>query len=99
MIEPTGDGIWLDVVVLPNSRRPGLRGIGAGRLRIAVSAPAEGGRANDAMVEFVAGLLSVKTRQVEITAGRKSRQKRLLISGVSRRAATEAIRQQIGEED
>ena len=54
-----------------------------------LAAPAVDGRANEALVEFLADYFGVAKRSVRIVAGLRSRQKRVIIDGaVWRRPGT-----------
>ena len=79
------DGVCVAVKVQPRARRPGLSGpvpARAGpRLRIAVSEPAEGGRANRAACAALAGALKVAPSLVEVAAGAAAREKLLFVRG------------------
>jgi uncharacterized protein (TIGR00251 family) len=78
------------VRVQPGARRDALLGrLESGEWKLAVSAPPEDGRANDAVVELVAGLLRVQRRQVVVARGASSRGKQLEITGLD---VDEAIR-------
>ncbi len=59
-----------------------VKGEQAGALKIAVAAPPVDGKANAAVIEFLADLLAIKRGQIEIIAGETSRDKRLLIRGL-----------------
>ncbi len=63
------------VKVVPRASREGLAGVQDGGLRIRLTAPPVEGAANRALVEFVAGLLDVPIREVEILSGHGSRRK------------------------
>ena len=78
------------VKVQPRSRRPGVGGTIAGatasgraelRLRIAVAAPAEGGRANAAACAALAAALDVPRGAVVLIAGASSAEKILRVEG------------------
>jgi len=73
------------IKVQPKSRRPGLLGptqsADGERLRIAVSEPAEGGRANRAACAALAEALGVPASAVSLAAGAASREKRLQVRG------------------
>jgi hypothetical protein len=92
------------VRVQPGARRDALVDrLSTGEWKLAVSAPPEGGRANEAVVELVAGLLGVKRRQVEVARGASSRAKTIEVDGLEaaeaeRRlaAALEAARKSTG---
>jgi uncharacterized protein (TIGR00251 family) len=63
-------GAALTIRVTPRSRRAEIAGVlDNGTLRIRVPAPPVEGRANAALVEFVADVLEVRKSQVEIVAG------------------------------
>lgn len=51
--------------------------------KIRVAAPAEGGRANDAVVDLLATTFDVPRSGIEIASGRGSRDKSVGIHGVS----------------
>jgi uncharacterized protein (TIGR00251 family) len=71
------------VRVQPGARRNALLDrLATGEWKLAVSAPPEDGRANDAVVELVAELLGVKRRQVEVARGASSRSKTIEVTGL-----------------
>ena len=71
------------VRVQPGARRDALLGrLGTGEWKLAVVAPPEAGRANDAVVELVADLLGVKRRQVTVARGSSARAKVIEVTGV-----------------
>jgi uncharacterized protein (TIGR00251 family) len=78
------EGVILPVRAQPRARKPGILGEQAGALKVAVTAPPEDGRANQALVEALAEALGVKRSQVELVAGATARDKRFLIRGVAR---------------
>ena len=80
--ERDGDSI-LSVRVSPKASRTGVTGTHAGALKIAVTAPAEKGRANAAVVATLAKVLGVAKGQIAIEGSQTSRTKRICISGVA----------------
>ncbi len=73
----------LAVRVHPGARRAGLAGWREdGALKLAVAAPPEGGRANEAVVELIADTLGVARRQVTVARGGSSRSKTVEIEGL-----------------
>lgn len=50
-------------------------------MKLRLAAPAVEGKANEALVEFLAGYFGVPKRNVRIASGLKSRQKRVIIDG------------------
>lgn len=63
----------------PGARRTGVAGTWNGQLKLAVSAPPDGGRANAALVKLAAKLFGVRASAVELVRGHSSRQKELRI--------------------
>jgi len=76
-------GCVLPVRATPRARKPGVGGEQGGALKVAVSAPPEDGRANEAIVEALAKALGVKRNQIELMSGATHREKRFLIRGLS----------------
>jgi hypothetical protein len=78
--------ILLRVKAVPGARRTEIAGVlGEGeqaRLKIRVSAPPEGGKANKAICALVAKALGVKPRDVSVIAGQTNPEKTLRIEGV-----------------
>jgi uncharacterized protein (TIGR00251 family) len=71
-------GDWLlDVRVTPRASRTGFQGVANGRLRIRLQAPPVDGRANAALVEFVAASCSLPRANVSVERGAGSRDKTL----------------------
>jgi uncharacterized protein len=63
----------------PGARRTEVAGVHGQALRIRIAAPPVEGRANEALVEFLARLFEVARRDVVLVAGETSRQKRFEI--------------------
>lgn len=77
-----GQGL-LRVYVQPRSSRNGICGIHGDSLKVAITAPPLGGRANKAIIQLFAKLFSVPKRDVTLLTGEQSRLKTLLFSGLS----------------
>lgn len=71
--------LHLTVRVMPNASRNEVVGWQGDALKLKIQAPATDGRANQAVVAFLAEHLGVPARSVILTGGEKSRQKRLRI--------------------
>ena len=73
----------VNVRVGPGARDDRIRGwMESGELRVSVSAPPAGGRANRAVAALLAGALGVKSRAVSLTRGAGSRRKTFEIEGL-----------------
>src|SRR6266480_3667794 len=73
----------LELHVQPGASRSEFAGWHGERIRIRLAAPAVEGKANAALVEFLASYFGVPRRSVRIASGLKSRRKRVVIEGVS----------------
>jgi len=82
-IREHAEGCVLRVRAQPGARKAGIVGEQAGALRVAVTAPADEGRANKALVELLRETLALKRSQVELLSGHKIRNKLFLIRGLS----------------
>ena len=74
-------GFDLAIKVVPGASRTVIAGPLGHRLKVRVAAPAEGGKANRALVEVLREWLGV--RDVEIVAGRSSAEKTVRAIGLS----------------
>jgi uncharacterized protein len=69
--------------VVPGATRPGILGRHGDAWRVRVTAPPEGGKANDAVLALVAQALRVPRRDVELASGRASRDKVIRLVGLT----------------
>ena len=67
--------------VRPGASRPGWDGVFGDRLKVSVTGPAHEGKANKSLVDFVAKTLGCPKRDITLTAGHKSRDKTLKLTG------------------
>jgi uncharacterized protein (TIGR00251 family) len=84
VIEEHAEGWVLPVRAQPGARRAGVQGEQAGALKVAVMAPPQDGRANQALSQTLREVLGLKRSQIELVGGQTSRDKRFLIRGLTR---------------
>ena len=77
----TAEGWTLAVHVQPGAKRSAVAGLHGDRLKIRIAAPALDGRANEALVAFVAERLGVPKRSVSVVSGERSRDKLVAVAG------------------
>ena len=77
-----GSSTRLRVRVSPGSRRAQVAGRVGEVWKLRVTAPAEGGRANDAVVRLLAEAVNVPRRRVSLVAGQTAREKVVQLDGV-----------------
>jgi uncharacterized protein (TIGR00251 family) len=82
-IHDTPLGAVFNVKVHPHARKNAITGEIGDALKLALTAPALEGRANDACVSFFADLLNVARSSVTIAAGHGSRNKVIRIAAMS----------------
>ena len=86
MVRAVEGGVTLAVRAQPGAKRTAIAGVygegAAAQLKIAVQAPPIEGRANSALVEFLAERFGVAKSCVELVSGELSRSKVFLIEGV-----------------
>jgi len=88
MLRSAAGGVTLAVRALPGSKKKtAILGVycegDKARLKIAVQAPAVEGRANSALIEFLADKFGVAKSHVELVTGELSRSKVFLLRGVN----------------
>ena len=94
-LSPRGAGVLLQLSVVPNARRTEVDGLHDGALRVRLAAPPIDGRANEALVAWLAKSLGVPGRDVEVLRGESSRRKQVAIA-VSPEAAARWLAGQLG---
>ena len=72
----------LELKTIPNAPRNEVVGWLGSALKVKVHAPAVEGKANDELIEFLAGKLGLHRRNVTLLRGDKSRQKVVQIDGL-----------------
>ena len=75
------DVVTLTLHVQPGAKRSEIAGLHGEALKIRLAAPPIEGRANEALLKFIAGLFDVPLRQVELRQGGQSRHKVVAIVG------------------
>lgn len=76
-----GDNITLTLHIQPGAKRSEVAGLHGDALKIRLAAPPIEGRANEALLRFVADSFGVPLRQVELLRGAQSRHKTVRVGG------------------
>ena len=86
MIRETAEGVTVAVRAQPGARKTAVAGVyGEGdraQLKVAVHAPPIEGRANEALIAFLADLFEVPRRDVVLLSGETNRSKVFLLRGI-----------------
>ena len=80
-IQKIDDGVIFKVKVQPGAAKNEIVGVQGDALKIKIGAPAVKGKANKALVDFLAEKLGVKKSEIEITSGRTSKIKKIKMIG------------------
>ena len=83
--------VLLRVHVQPRASRNLFTGIHDGALKLAISAPPLEGKANAAVIKFLASFLGIKKKDLEIKHGLQSRRKTFLVGGIEAKDIRERI--------
>ena len=72
----------LKLRIVPNAKRSEVAGEYGDAVKVKVGAPAVDGKANAALLEFLAEKMGVPARAVTLVAGEKSRDKLVAVDGL-----------------
>ena len=87
----------LDVEISPNSEISRISGVNKWRkrLRIDISKPAVNGMANEELLRFIIQKFNIKSNQAELISGHKSKQKSIMVSGISDTDLLSVVNQEV----
>jgi uncharacterized protein (TIGR00251 family) len=95
MLRATADGVTLAVRAQPGAKKTAITGVhgegAAAQLKIAIHAPPLEGRANSALITFLAETFAMPKNAVELISGESSRSKVFLLRGVTAEKAKETL--------
>ena len=86
-----GNGVVLTLHVQPGAKRSDIAGLHGEALKIRLAAPPVDGKANEALIAFIAERLGIPKSRVELVAGPASRAKRVRVSGLTIESAREKL--------
>jgi uncharacterized protein (TIGR00251 family) len=89
--EVTDGAVVLRVHVSPGAGRSAVTGRHGDAVKVRVAAPPVDGRANAALVEFLAGEFGLKAADVTLVSGATARAKRFRLGGLDPDAAEAAV--------
>ena len=80
-VRETAQGATFLVRVQPRARKTAVLGVSGDALRIALQAPPVEGRANAALIRFLAEMFQVPRSVITIASGEHGRNKRVAVAG------------------
>ncbi|MGD9702060.1 MAG: DUF167 domain-containing protein [Acidimicrobiia bacterium] len=91
MITTVDGGVILDIRVQPGAGRTAVVGRHGDELKLRVGAPPVEGRANEAVLAFLADAFDLRKAAVTLVSGPTSRSKRIRLDGVDEATATTVV--------
>ena len=82
-IQEVDDGVTFEARVVAGSSKTTVCGLLDTKLKVRISAPAEKGKANQCLIDFLAKKLGVKKNDVTIIAGKTNPVKAVHVLGIS----------------
>ena len=95
-LTPSKGAVLLDVFVQPRGAKDAVVGIHGRSLKLKVKAPPVDGKANAAVEELVATVLSVPRSAVTVVGGESSRHKRVAVAGMAPERIVSALEHVLG---
>lgn len=91
MLTETNGRVTFRARIVPRASKNQIVGVEGDAVKVRLAAPPVEGKANDALVKFLASLLDVPRSSVEIISGQSSRNKTIRIRGISREKVEQVI--------
>lgn len=82
-LKATADGVEITLYVQPGAKKSEVAGERDGALKLRINAPPVEGKANAAVIAFVAERCGVAKNRVALIAGELNRHKRVAVQGVT----------------
>ena len=83
-VQESAKGVAFAIKVQPRAHKNAITGVVGDKVKLALTAPPVDGRANQAVIEFLAELFEIPRASVTIASGETSRNKMVRITGVSK---------------
>lgn len=91
-ISTIGDGVIVHIHAVPGARKSEITGLHGNALKVKLHAAPVEGKANKELLAFMATTLGLKKAAVTLLTGNTSREKRILITGLSAEAVKQRLR-------
>ena len=77
-----GDSVLLTLHIQPGAKKTEVVGLHGDALKIRLASPPVDGKANEALISFLADKLDIAKARLSLVAGQTSRSKRVSITGI-----------------
>ncbi len=78
-LQASADGVILTLHIQPGAKRTEVVGLHGDALKIRLAAPPVDGKANEALIAFIAEAVGITRAEVSLVSGQSSRRKRVAI--------------------
>ena len=92
IFKESNGAVTFAVKVVPRASKNQVAGIEGDAIKIRLNAPPGEGKANNALIEFLADVLSVRRAQIEIVTGHTSRHKVVRVRGATAKQIEEKLK-------
>jgi uncharacterized protein (TIGR00251 family) len=92
IFKESNGAVTFAVKVIPRASKNQVAGIEGDAIKIRLNAPPVEGKANDALIEFLADTLNLRRAQIEIVTGYTSRHKVVRVRGVTAKQIEEKLK-------
>jgi len=82
-LKTSKDGVVISIHLTPRAKRDAIEGRHGEALKVRIKAPPVEGKANEYLLKFIAGKLSIPRANVAMIRGETSRDKQVLVTGLS----------------
>ena len=79
----SSDGVLLTLHIQPGAKKTEAVGLHGDALKIRLAAPPVDGKANDALIDFLAKTLGTPKSRLTLVSGQASRSKRVAVAGIT----------------
>ena len=87
-ITQSSSGVILNIHATPRASKAGIQGLHGDALKVRLRAPPVDGKANAALIEYLAEVFGVPERSITILSGETGRRKRVMLEGLDVATAT-----------
>lgn len=82
-LRASGDGVLLTLHIQPGAKKSEVVGPHGDALKLRLAAPPVDGKANEALIAFLAGELGIPKSQLSLVSGQTSRSKRVAVKNIA----------------
>lgn len=95
-VRAVAGGVEVQVFCQPKAARTAVLGAHGGMVKVKVREPAVEGKANEALLALLSGVLGIPRRQLQLLSGEQSRMKRVLAEGIDAEAVLARLTGAVG---